>query len=135
MNNIPNLTPEQIQALMLQQQILQNQMIQEANNPRGAFYQRLNMGNIPTGQGNQQMQNVNPNLIATNNFEGIPMTYGINYYTGEVDKNVKRPNVNATNSMELSEINPEGTEKARLYNAHLNALVESKKMIRKINND
>lgn len=54
MNNIPNLTPEQIQALMLQQQILQNQMIQEANNPRGAFYQRLAMGNVPTGQGNLQ---------------------------------------------------------------------------------
>lgn len=82
----------------------------------------------------QQMQNVNPNLLATNNFEGIPMTYGINYYTGEVDKNVKRPNVNASNSMELSEINPYGTEKARLYNAHLDALVNSKKMIRKINN-
>ena len=71
MNNIPNLTPEQIQALMLQQQILQNQMIQEANNPRGAFYQRLNMGNIPTGQGNQQIQNVNPNLLAVGNTEVV----------------------------------------------------------------
>lgn len=70
----------------------------------------------------QQIQNVNPNLLAVNNFEGIPMTYGINYYTGEVDKNVKRPNVNASNSMELSEINPYGTEVARIYNAHLDAL-------------
>jgi len=70
----------------------------------------------------QQMQNVNPDLLAVNRFEGIPMTYGINYYTGETDKNVKRPDVNDSNRINLSIENPYGTEVAQIYNAHLKAL-------------
>ena len=115
MQNFNPAIMQQLLANLYKQQDINQDISQVIRNNLGY---RDTINGMPTGYAT---------AVGQGNLQGIPMKYGENYYTGEVDKNILVPNINATNRANLSIQNEYGVSVADMLNAKLKQLQQQNK--------